>query len=42
LELKLGGCAAFAEAGEEDQNGYEEGYHDSSAYTCAYTSFGCG
>jgi hypothetical protein len=42
LELELGVCTAFADASEENQNGYEEGYHDSGTYTCANTGFGCG
>jgi hypothetical protein len=42
LELELGVCATFAEAGEEDQNGYQEGYHDSGAYACSYAGFSCG
>ena len=42
LELKLGVRAAFAEAGEQNENGYEEGYHDAGAYACSYAGFGCG
>jgi hypothetical protein len=42
LELELRGCAAFAETREENQDGYEESYHDTCAYTCAYAGFGCG
>jgi hypothetical protein len=42
LELELGGCASFAEAREENHNGYEEGYHDTSTYACTYAGFGCG
>jgi hypothetical protein len=42
LDWSLGGCAASADAGEENQNGHEEGYHDSGTYACAYTGFSCG